>query len=393
MNPEPPLIAHVVHRFGVGGLENGVVNLINHLPDKHWRHAVISLTDISSDFRRRIQRDDVLYASLGKHPGHLLRYYPTLFHLFREMRPAIVHTRNLAALEASVPAWSAGVAMRVHGEHGWDMHDLVGSNQKYRFVRRLYRPFVQKYVALSKQIEDYLRRRVGVPANRIAQIYNGVDTERFAPAVLDWSPIRDCPFARPDSWLVGTVGRLEAVKDHRCLAQAFIRAVGRSPGARRRMRLIIIGDGWMRASVTKELERAGVGDLAWLPGERNDVPGILRGLDCFVLPSLAEGISNTILEAMASGLPVIATRVGGNAELIEEDVTGKLVPSADPEAIATALLAYFGDATVARQHARAARRAAEDKFGLKRMISRYGEVYEEALSSHHRGYLNRIGAQ
>jgi glycosyltransferase involved in cell wall biosynthesis len=159
------------------------------------------------------------------------------------------------------------------------------------------------------------------------------------------------------------------------------------------MRLIIIGDGWMRASVTKELERAGVGDLAWLPGERNDVPGILRGLDCFVLPSLAEGISNTILEAMASGLPVIATRVGGNAELIEEDVTGKLVPSADPEAIATALLAYFGDATVARQHARAARRAAEDKFGLKRMISRYGEVYEEALSSHHRGYLNRIGAQ
>ena len=242
-----------------------------------WRHAVISLTDISANFRRRVGRDDVLYASLAKRPGHLVNYYPTLFRLFREMRPAIVHTRNLAALEASVPAWMAGVGARVHGEHGWDMHDLAGSSRKYRLVRRLYRPFVQKYVALSKHIEAYLQTHVGVPGDRITQIYNGVDTERFSPALEERTPIPACPFIGPDCWLVGTVGRLEAVKDQRCLALAFIRAVALSPVARRRMRLIIIGDGPMRASVIGELERAGVADLSWLPGERDDVPDVLRG--------------------------------------------------------------------------------------------------------------------
>lgn len=393
MNPERPLIAHVVYRFGVGGLENGVVNLINHLAHDRWRHLVISLTDISPDFCRRIKRDDVSYISLAKRPGHLARYYPTLVRLFREMRPAIVHTRNLAALEASVPAWMAGVPARVHGEHGWDMHDLVGSRPKYRLVRRMYRPFVQKYIALSKHIEAYLQAHVGVPGDRIAQIYNGVDTGRFSPALGERTPIRACPFIGPDCWLVGTVGRLEAVKDQRRLALAFIRAVALSPVARRRMRLIIIGDGPMRASVIAELERAGVADLSWLPGERDDIPDVLRGLNCFVLPSLAEGISNTILEAMASGLPVIATRVGGNAELIEDGANGKLVPSGDPDAMAAAMLAYFEDSTVARHHGDAARRAAERKFGLKVMLSKYDAVYREALSSCRRGYFNRIGAR
>jgi sugar transferase (PEP-CTERM/EpsH1 system associated) len=393
MNTERPLIAHVVHHFGVGGLENGVVNLINHLSRDRWRHAVISLTATSESFRRRVARDDVLYASLGKRPGHLVWYYPTLFRLFREMQPAIVHTRNLAALEASVPAWVAGGAARVHGEHGWDMHDLTGSRRRYRLVRRLYRPFVQKYVALSRHIAEYLQKQIHVPAERIAQIYNGVDTERFSPAAKESTQIRGCPFGGPDCWIVGTVGRMEGVKDQRSLALAFRRAVAQSPAARQKMRLVVVGDGPLRASVTGELERAGVGDLCWLPGERDDIPDVLRGLDCFVLPSLAEGISNTILEAMSSGLPVIATRVGGNVELVEDDVTGRLVPSGDSDAMANAMLSYFREATLARDHGKAARRAAENKFSLSGMISGYEAVYEEALSSRHRGYLDKVGAR
>jgi glycosyltransferase involved in cell wall biosynthesis len=130
------------------------------------------------------------------------------------------------------------------------------------------------------------------------------------------------------------------------------------------------------------LQQAGLDDLAWLPGERSDVPEVMRGLDCFVLPSLAEGISNTILEAMASGLPVIATRVGGNAELIEPGTTGQLVPAADPDGLARAILDYYFDRQTARQHASAARRAAEDKFALDAMVKRYGELYEQLLAGH-----------
>jgi len=109
-----PLIAHVVYRFDVGGLENGVVNLINRMSGHAYRHAVVSLTEIT-DFRKRIQRDDVQFIALHKPPGHALPLYPRLLRLLRDLQPAIVHTRNLAALEVTVPAWLAGVRARVHG--------------------------------------------------------------------------------------------------------------------------------------------------------------------------------------------------------------------------------------------------------------------------------------
>ena len=129
------------------------------------------------------------------------------------------------------------------------------------------------------------------------------------------------------------------------------------------------------------LERAGVADRVWFAGERADVPEIMRGLDCFVLPSLAEGVSNTILEAMASGLPVVATRVGGNSELIESGMTGTLVPPANSDALAQAMLGYFNDRSTARRHAKAALRVVETRFSLARMVSDYVGVYERALAA------------
>src|SRR5690606_23973844 len=109
----PPLIVHVVYRFAVGGLENGVVNLVNHLPRDAWRHAIVALTDIDAAFARRISRRDVDMIALRKQPGHALRLYPRLVGLFRNLRPLIVHTRNLAALEVAPAAWLAGVPHRV----------------------------------------------------------------------------------------------------------------------------------------------------------------------------------------------------------------------------------------------------------------------------------------
>ena len=181
MNASPPLIVHVVFRFGIGGLENGIVNLINRMPPRRWRHAIVALTETSAEYAQRIDRPDVRCIALGKKDGHLVRDYPRLYRLFKELAPAIVHTRNLAALEATVPAWAAGVPVRIHGEHGWDMQDPAGKRHRYRHVRRLYRPFVSRYVALSQHLEDYLEQRVGIAPDRISQIYNGVETERFRP--------------------------------------------------------------------------------------------------------------------------------------------------------------------------------------------------------------------
>ena len=308
-----PLVLHVVYRFDTGGLENGVVNLINHMPADAYRHAVVSLTDVTS-FRQRIKSSDVEFIALNKPPGHGFWLFPKLFQLFRQLRPAIVHSRNLAALEVQAPAWAAGVPVRIHGEHGRDLADLDGNNLTYQRVRRIYKPFVNHYIALSHELKNYLVQKVHVTPDAITQVCNGVDTQRFHPSNGVPSPIEGCPFDPAHHWLVGTVGRMQAVKDQVMLAHAFVQALTLAPALASRMRLIMVGDGALRAQVQAVLNSAGVARLAWLPGERQDVSDILRGLHAFALPSLAEGISNSVLEAMASGLPVVATAVGGNAD-------------------------------------------------------------------------------
>ena len=121
------------------------------------------------------------------------RQFPKLYKLFRQLRPAIVHSRNLAALEVQLPAWAAGVPVRVHGEHGRDVGDLDGNNLTHQRIRRFYKPFVHHYVALSRDLADYLVNKVHVPLKRITQAYNGVDTARFAPAANGVSIIAGCP--------------------------------------------------------------------------------------------------------------------------------------------------------------------------------------------------------
>ncbi|HEY1288924.1 MAG TPA: TIGR03088 family PEP-CTERM/XrtA system glycosyltransferase [Burkholderiales bacterium] len=376
MSTPAPLIVHVVYSFSVGGLENGLVNLLNRMPAQRWRHAVLSLTRVCGGFAERVQRSDVEFIELDKGPGHLVRDYPRLYRLFRRLRPAVVHTRNLAALEAVVPAWAAGVPVRIHGEHGWNRADPDGKRRRYQYVRALYRPFVSRYIALSRHLEDYLERRVGVPSQRVSQIYNGVDTERFRPVQVR-GRIEGCPFGQED-FVVGWVGRMDPVKDLPNLVRAFARATQRSAS---RLRLALVGDGPMRPAVERLVQQEGLAERVWLAGERADIAEVMRGLDCFVLPSLGEGISNTILEAMATRLPVIATRVGGNAELIESGLTGLLVPPADNDALADALGQYSTDRAIARRHAKAARRVAQSRFSLARMVTDYCSLYETALAA------------
>lgn len=378
--PDKPLIAHVVYRFDTGGLENGVVNLINHLPESAYRHVVIALTEVT-DFAQRLRRSDVRCIALHKPPGQTWWLYPRLLRLLRELRPAIVHTRNLAALEVQPAAWLAGVPVRLHGEHGRDVGDLDGSNRALQRVRWLYRPFVHHYLALSRDLQRYLIDKVHVPAERITQVYNGVDLQRYQPNGGQPQPIAGCPFDPARHWLVGTVGRMQTVKDQPTLARAFVRALQREPALRERLRLVLVGDGPLRAQCAAVLAEAGMADLAWLPGERADVPAVMRGLHAFALPSLAEGVSNTILEAMATGLPVAATAVGGNVELVQEGVTGLLVPAADPDALAGALIALAADPGRAAGMGRAGRAAAEARFSLDAMVSTYRQVYDRQLAA------------
>lgn len=378
MSGDPrPLVAHVLYRFDVGGLENGVVNLVNRMT--RWRHVVIALTEAVPAFCARVTNPDVAFISLQKGPGHGVKLYPTLVRELRRLRPQVVHTRNLAALEMQVAAWWAGVPVRVHGEHGRDAHDVDGSVRRYQWLRRAYSPFVQHWIALSRDLARYLDEAVGVPSHRITQIYNGVDHVRFAPAARR-EPIKGCPFTDAGLCLVGTVGRMQTVKAQPLLARAFVKTMQDQPGLRDTLRLVLVGEGPLRAECEAVLDAAGMRDLAWMPGECHDVPGVMRGLDVFVLPSLAEGISNTILEAMASGLPVIATDVGGNADLVLPGHAGEIVAAGDVPALAAAMMRWAGDPDRRLTAGRAGRDDVERRFSLPAMVQAYQDVYERLLA-------------
>lgn len=378
---QPPLqsnhprvrVVHVVYSFSVGGLENIIVQLINRLPVDRFEHVLVSLT-IFGEFAQRIHQPGVRLIALDKGPGHAVPLYPRIWRLFRQLKPDVVHTCNLAALEVVPLAWAAGVPLRIHAEHGWDAHDPQGKNPKYQRLRRIYRPFVSHYVSVSKDLDDYLAKAIGVTAHRRSLVANGVDTDVFAP-VTSPVPPEGFPFVPRGHWLLGTVGRLQTVKNQPFLAQAFVRLLAVHPDAAQRVRLVMVGDGPLRAEVERILVEAGVQHLAWLPGARQDVAAILQCLDCFVLPSLTEGTSCTLQEAMATGLPTVATAVGGTPDLLQDGCTGQLVRPGDVDGMAQALWAYMSDPVMAQRHGSLARQHALQRFALAGMISRYDALF------------------
>lgn len=375
-SPQPPaLILHVIHHLHIGGMENGLVNLVNRMPPGRYRHAIACVEDYS-DFRNRITRTDVEVIALHRSRIGAWGLRRALFDLCRRLRPAIVHSRNLSGLDALVPAWLAGVPHRVHSEHGWDVDNLDGRKWRPALLRRLHAPLVDRYITVSKDLERFLVRRVGIEAGRITQIYNGVDTERFAPAASRPAGRLPPGFADADTLLVGTVGRAQAVKDQATLLRAFALLLERHPGLRHRLRLAVIGDGPVLADLRALAATLRIEDGVWLPGAQDHVAELLRGFDVFVLPSLNEGISNTILEAMATGLPVVATAVGGNVELVEDDVSGRFFAPGDVPALAGILERYAADSALRRAHSEAARRRAVERFSLEAMIGQYLQVYD-----------------
>ena len=146
-----PLVLHVIYRLDHGGLENGLVNLVNRMPTDRFRHGIVCLAGFT-DFRHRIQRDDVHVYSLDKRPGTDLGAYWRFWRLLRRLRPDIVHTRNLGTIDLQWLAWLAGIKGRVHGEHGWGIADTHGLGRRGLIIRRACRRVIQRYVAVSRDI-------------------------------------------------------------------------------------------------------------------------------------------------------------------------------------------------------------------------------------------------
>jgi len=375
---QPPIIVHIIHRLAVGGLENGLVNLINGIPEERYSHIIICMTN-STDFADRITNKSVKIIALDKKAGKDLAVFVRLWKTLRQIKPDIVHTRNTATIECVVPAFFSGGNVRIHGEHGRDILDLDGKNKKYLMLKRCLRLFISHYIALSKDLENWLVKDVHVKKNKITQIYNGVDTQKYKAEKLnkDFFP---SGFYSADCVFVGTIGRMQGEKDQLNLTNAFITIHREHPEWRHALKLILVGDGPLKEKCEAALNEANLLGNAWLPGSRSDANIFYHAFDIFVLPSLIEGISNTILEAMASALPVVATNVGGNPELVVENQTGRLVPAADPQAMAEALVDYIADENLRHQHGENGLTHIRENHSMDNMVNNYLNVYDKALS-------------
>jgi sugar transferase (PEP-CTERM/EpsH1 system associated) len=359
-------VIHLVYRFSIGGLENVIVNMINSLPEQGFKHIIISLTDANQDFANKLQKNVEIY-QLHKPEGNSLRIYRQLYALFRQLKPDILHTYNLATLEYQLAAAFAGVKYRIHAEHGRDIYDLDGSNKKYQLLRRLINPFIQQWVPVSQELASWLANTVKIPAHKICLIYNGIDIHKYQPR----------PATANAVFSIITVGRLAAVKDQLTLIKAVQILVNRQADNRHRLRLNIVGNGELKAQLSQYIIKNTLQDYVTLSGASHDVDKLLQQADLFVLPSLAEGIALTALEAMATGLPIIATDVGGNPELVETGINGQLLPPRDAEQIANSIEHYMHNRVLGISQGKAGRLKIETYFSLDIMTQKYLALYHK----------------
>ncbi|SFF95189.1 TIGR03088 family PEP-CTERM/XrtA system glycosyltransferase [Neptunomonas qingdaonensis] len=375
----PALVVHIIYALGTGGLENGLVNIINRMPADRYRHVIICLTH-ATDFASRIAAPDVSVIELNKKEGHDLGVYWRLQKLLWKLKPDIVHTRNLAALEMQVLTLILPGVKRVHGEHGRDIYDLHGQNKKYNRLRKMMSCLIHRYIAVSQDLEGWLLETVKVPKKKIRQLYNGVDLTRFHQSFGDTGKdILPPKFADEDCLIIGTVGRVAAVKDQVSLINAFNVLVKKEISKSDKLRLVIVGDGPLYQTLKERVSLLGLESKVWLSGDRKDIPDLLRTMNIFVLPSLGEGISNTVLEAMATGLPIVATRVGGNPELVDDNRTGCLVPVGDVDELAKVLQGLIDAPEELSAMGTAGLEKVNNQFDWDVTVTNYLAVYDELL--------------
>ena len=380
---KPLHVCHIVLGLDVGGMENGLVNLIRSLDESAFRHTVISLLG-RGHYSAILEKMSVTIMEPERKPagGHL-RYYWNVYCLLKSLKPDIVHTRNLPTCDLAPIARAAGVRTVVHSEHGLDMLELSAKSRRYVWLRRCVRPFVCEYLTLGKELTDWLERRVGVSRGAITPVYNGVDSVAFRPRdAAERATLRAAHL--PSGWpgkaiVIGSAGRLSAIKSHDTLIRAVALLRSRSPETFQKLRILLIGDGPMRPALESLAAELDCSDQLHITGFRKDVSDLLATLDVFILSSHREGISNTLLEAMATGLPVIATAVGGNVELVADRRTGLLIEPSKPGALADAISEIVTNPALAATVARTARKATQEHYTWQKMAATYSHVYQRAV--------------
>lgn len=363
----PVRVMHVMFALQPGGMELGVVKIVNGLDRSRVQSSICSTVPVIGNMKSLVSHDVPVF-ELRRRQGSDPKLVLNLYRLFRRERPHVVHTHSWGTLiEGLLAARLARVPLVVHGEHG-----TLQLRGYQRWVQRRAWSATDKVLAVSTRLAERMSAETGFPLPKIQTIRNGVDLTRFGR--MSRADAREVLGLPPGALVIGTMGRLVPVKNHASLIEAtrLLRNQGLEPT------VIIAGEGPVRSELEAQAAAAGLIDRVKFLGHRPDPEVVMAALDVYVLPSISEGLPNTVLEAMAAGLPVVVTRVGGADELIEDGVTGMLVPPREPEALARALGMLLRDEGLRRTTGTAARARAESEFALSGMIRRYEALYTSA---------------
>lgn len=367
MSDSPVVVAQVVQSLGHGGLEQVVLDLARSLDRRRFVPHVFALSN-------RIPLADAFAAeaipvTVVAQQGLDFGLPKRLARAFREAGVGLVHAHNFGRYFYAGPAARRVGLPALYSEHSNTRPDERALWLTQRWLSRT----ASSIAAVSENVRGYLVERQKLPPARVVVVPNGIDIAAFA-APRDRAAIRAELGLPAESLVIGTVGRMVPVKNHALLLDAFQLVAARVPTAH----LLICGDGLLRQVTEARAEELGLAERVTFTGLRRDVPRVLAALDVFCLSSDSEGLPLAILEALAAGLPVVATAVGGVPELITEAV-GRLAPPAEPGPLADELVELLGDEGLRAQLSQTAREVVARSYSIEAMVARYVELYQQAL--------------
>ncbi len=384
--PDPYHVVYLLHSLGRGGTENGVVNLLNRMDLERFRFSLV-LIQRERALLERVERDGVEVHSVGRRWGNDPLFPLKLMTLLRKLKPDLVHTRGFACIEGLPAARMAGVPATVHSEHGREVEELVKMKGRRAALRAMLYPMADVVATVCGELAEWIGKHVKSASGRLAVLPNGVDTDRFRNLPAQRTARRKLGLPL-DARIIGSVGRHDPVKDYGCLLRAFVRVYDAHSDAH----LVLVGDGPQNSALRSAAWDLQIHDRVHFVGWSDDLPLALTTFDVFVLPSLSEGMSNALLEAMAAGLPCVATDVGGNRDVIEDGVSGVLVPSRSPERLAEALEGLIESETLRNLFGAAAQARARALFSLDAMVARYEDLYLGLIEKGRKGAQEDRGA-
>lgn len=363
-------VAHLILKFDKGGLEMTTLNLCRGLRARGYTSAVVAM-DGGGETLDLARREGFDCVALSGRRIASPRFHARVLHELRRLRPRVVHTHHFSSLLNSFPAGALSRPFhRVHTEHSCQ---YLTEQPRHRRTLRWASRRVDVFVSVASSMARFYADEVGVAPTRLRVIPNGIDTDRFQP-VADRTA-RDRLRRRlgiPEGIVVGAVGRLADVKNYELALRAIAGLRSHCPD----LSLVLIGDGENRAALEQQARQLGLEGRVLFPGWRHDTDDWLRAFDIFALTSTSEALPLAVLEAMATGLPIVSTAVGDVTGLVNEAGCGSCVPVGDDPGYVAALGDLLMVPDQRLEFGRKARKYVVHHHSIEAMVTNYLSAYD-----------------